>query len=168
MQNRIQIDDLGIPHIYGDLHISWQTLFSIYSKQLKDWTWLNYLSKVGDYMWSATFLFFLKAASLSPSKPLKAPRQVRPKQLVEDQFLAEFATDLRGNRSKSGNLFLKPCSCRSKPTFFGPNSCWLSNQSKITYNSDLYILFNSWFLLVNPVTILQTNLGLAMSLGLEH
>ena len=59
MQNRIQIDDLGIPHIYGDLHISWQTLFSIYSKQLKDWTWLNYLSKVGDYMWSATFLFFL-------------------------------------------------------------------------------------------------------------
>ena len=49
------------PHLWRPPYIndSWQTLFSIFSKQLKDETWLNYLSKVGDYMWSATFLFFL-------------------------------------------------------------------------------------------------------------
>lgn len=96
------------PHLWRPPYIndSWQTLFSIFSKQLKDETWLNYLSKVGDYMWSATFLFFfVKAASLSPSKPLKAPRQVRPKQLVEDQFLAEFATDLRGNQRLVPSFF---------------------------------------------------------------
>ena len=74
-------------------------------------------------------VFFVKAASLSPSKPLKAPRQVRPKQLVEDQFLAEFATDLRGNQRLVPSFFhfiqvwesvSKTLLLSVKTHFFGP------------------------------------------------